>query len=172
MSPEFITNKQKIFMDPYQLLPIVQEKRKKGSKIVFGNGCFELLHVGHIRYLFAAKALGDVLIVAVNSDESMKKIKPNRKPINPDWERFEIIAAIEAVDYVIPIVEETPVSLIQLFRPDIHTKGTDYTLDKIPERSVVESYGGRVELVGDPKNHSTTHMLRELRSEESPLSEL
>jgi D-beta-D-heptose 7-phosphate kinase/D-beta-D-heptose 1-phosphate adenosyltransferase len=131
--------------------------------IVTANGCFELLHVGHVHYLASAKALGDVLIVAVNTDDSMRLIKPDRRPVNPDSERFEIIAALEAVDYVVPLNERTPVSLLELFKPDIHTKGTDYTLDKIPERVVVERYGGRVELVGGPKSHSTTDMLRALQ---------
>jgi D-beta-D-heptose 7-phosphate kinase/D-beta-D-heptose 1-phosphate adenosyltransferase len=154
---------KKIILEPIALQPRIEALRRRGKKIVFANGCFELLHVGHIRYLNAAKALGDVLIVAVNTDESMALIKPERRPVNPDIERMEILAALEAVDYVVPLAERTPVELIQLFRPDIHTKGTDYTLDRIPERSVVESYGGRVELVGGPKDHSTTDMLRALR---------
>ena len=153
----------KIHLDPESLCPLINSFRQGGQKIVFANGCFELLHVGHIRYLAAARALGDVLIVAVNTDESMKIIKPERKPVNPDHERMELIAAIEAVDFVVPLEDTTPVHLIQLYRPEFHTKGTDYTLDRIPERAVVESYGGRVELVGDPKDHSTTDMLETLR---------
>lgn len=153
----------KIFMDPGELLPHIENLKARGATIVFGNGCFELLHVGHVRYLFGAKALGDVLIVAVNSDSSLQKIKPGRNPINPDYERYEIIAAIEAVDYVVPLVEENPISLIQMFRPHIHTKGTDYTIDRIPERAIVESYGGRVAIVGDPKDHSTTRMLHHIQ---------
>jgi D-glycero-beta-D-manno-heptose 1-phosphate adenylyltransferase len=101
--------------------------------------------------------------VAVNTDESMRVIKPDRRPVNKDYERLELIAAFAPVDYVVPLRETTPERLIQLYRPDIHTKGTDYTLDRIPERALVESYGGRVELVGDPKDHSTTEMLRALR---------
>jgi D-beta-D-heptose 7-phosphate kinase/D-beta-D-heptose 1-phosphate adenosyltransferase len=163
MAPNFITGKHKIFLDPQELLPHIEKKRTQGAVVVFGNGCFELLHVGHIRYLFAAKALGDILIVAVNSDASMKKIKPDRRPVNPDYERFELMAAIEAVDYVVPLEADNPISLIQLFRPNIHAKGTDYTLAQIPERHIVESYGGRVALVGDPKEHSTSKMLRELK---------
>jgi len=153
----------KIFLDPRTLLPHIEELKARDATIVFANGCFELLHVGHVRYLQAARALGDILIVAVNSDESLAAIKPDRKPVNPDIERYELLAAFEMVDYVVPLVEATPVSLLQMFTPDIHTKGTDYTLDQIPERAVVEAYGGRVELVGDPKEHSTTDMLRELR---------
>ncbi|MEE8141916.1 MAG: adenylyltransferase/cytidyltransferase family protein [Planctomycetota bacterium] len=153
----------KIFTDSDSLCPHIEECKRRGLKIVFANGCFELLHVGHIRYLREAKSLGDILIVAVNTDESMSVVKPDRSPVNPDSERFEIIAALEAVDYVVPLREQTPITLIELFKPDIHTKGTDYTLDDIPERSAVESYGGRVQLVGGPKVRNTRDMLDELR---------
>ena len=153
----------KIFLDPKDLKPHIDELRRRGSTVATANGCFELIHVGHIRYLQAAKALADVLIVAVNTDESIARIKPDRRPVNPDHERFEILAALEPVDYVIPLSATTPNSLIEAFRPEVHTKGTDYKLEDIPERPVVESYGGRVELVGDPKDHSTTEMLRMLR---------
>lgn len=153
----------KIFLDPETLVPHIEELKARGATVVFANGCFELLHVGHVRYLQGARALGDVLIVAVNSDESLARIKPDRKPVNPDRERYELLAAFEMVDYVVPLEESTPESLLNSFKPNIHTKGTDYTLDQIPERSVVEAYGGRVELVGDPKDHSTTDMLRALR---------
>jgi len=152
----------KIYLDPKDLSTRIKELRQGNKKVIFANGCFELLHVGHIRYLNAAKKLGDYLIVAVNTDESMSRIKPGRRPVNPDLERFELMAALADVDFVVPLSEDTPNSLIELFRPDIHTKGTDYTLDQIPERELVESYGGRVELVGDPKDHSTTAMLEEL----------
>lgn len=152
----------KIYFEPQNLRPHIDSLRARGKMIVFANGCFELLHVGHVRYLEAAKALGDVLIVAVNTDASMRRIKPRRQPVNPDEERFELLAALQAVDFVVPLRNDTPDSLLELFRPQIHTKGTDYTLDKIPERSVVERYGGRVAIVGDPKEHSTTAMLEAL----------
>ncbi len=154
---------RKIFNRPEDLAPHIEELKKGGATVVFSNGCFELLHVGHIRYLQAARALGTLLIVAVNSDESMRIIKPERKPVIPDVERYEIVAAIEAVDYVVPLRERTPDSLLLLFKPHIHTKGTDYTIERIPERALVESYGGKVMLVGDPKEHSTTQMLKTLR---------
>lgn len=163
MSGKVRSPKEKIFTDPNMLLPILEKRKQEGAVVVFGNGCFELIHVGHVRYISAAKELGDILIIAVNTDESMKKIKPDRRPVNPDYERFEIIASLESVDYVVPLSDTNPISLLHLFRPHIHTKGTDYTLDKIPERSVVENYGGRVVLVGDPKEHSTTRMLSDLR---------
>ena len=153
----------KIYLDPTRLARRVQRLRARGATVVFANGCFELIHVGHIRYLEAAKALGDVLVVAVNTDESMRLIKPDRRPVNPDRERFEIIAALAAVDFVVPLSERLPTSLIELLRPDVHTKGTDYRIDQIPERIVVESYGGRVELVGGEKRRSTTDMLRSIR---------
>jgi D-glycero-beta-D-manno-heptose 1-phosphate adenylyltransferase len=154
---------QKIFEDPARLALRIDEARRLGRTIVFANGCFELLHVGHVRYLQAARELGDLLIVAVNTDRSLGLIKPDRRPVNADRERMEIIAALGSVDYVVPLSDRTPSNLIALFRPHIHTKGTDYTLDQIPERVIVESYGGRVELVGGPKERSTTAMLRTIK---------
>jgi D-glycero-beta-D-manno-heptose 1-phosphate adenylyltransferase len=153
----------KIYLDPPRLERRIRRLRNRGATVVLANGCFELLHVGHVRYLEAAKALGDILIVAVNTDESMRLIKPDRRPVNPDRERLEIIAALASVDFVVPLSERTPASLIELFRPDVQAKGTDYRLDQIPERVLVESYGGRVELVGGPKRRSTTDMLHSIR---------
>ncbi|AGA28947.1 adenylyltransferase/cytidyltransferase family protein [Singulisphaera acidiphila] len=157
----------KIFEDPSQLAPRIAEAQRLGQTVVFANGCFELLHVGHVRYLQAARELGDLLIVAVNTDDSLAQIKPDRRPVNSDRERMEIIAALGPVDFVVPLSDRTPAGLIMLFRPQIHTKGTDYTLDRIPERVVVESYGGRVELVGGPKDRSTSAMLRAIKAPES-----
>ena len=145
-----------------QLTPLLEQARSSGKSIGLANGAFDLLHVGHVRYLYGAKELGDVLIVAVNTDASMRLIKPDRRPVNDDVDRMEILAAFEPVDFVVPLSETTPESLLRLLQPDIHTKGTDYTLDRIPERVVVEEYGGRVELVGGPKERSTTEMLREI----------
>lgn len=153
----------KIFFEPDDLVLPIQEHRRRGAVIVFANGCFELLHVGHVRYLQEAKAQGDILVVAVNTDESMRLIKPDRKPVNPDVERMELLAALAATDYIVPLRERTPERLLRLYRPDIHTKGTDYTLADIPERGVVEEYGGRVMLVGGPKVRNTRDMLAELR---------
>jgi len=163
MAKQPYERRRKIYLDPGELLPVLDEVRKQGGKVVSAGGCFELLHVGHVRYLQAARELGEVLVVMVNTDESMRKIKPDRKPVNPDQERFEIVAAIEAVTYVIPLPDLTPERLLRILRPDIHTKGTDYTLEMIPERKVVAEYGGRVAIVGDPKEHSTTRMLREIK---------
>jgi D-beta-D-heptose 7-phosphate kinase/D-beta-D-heptose 1-phosphate adenosyltransferase len=155
---------RKIVHDPARLVPRLERARRAGRTVVFANGCFELLHVGHVRYLNAAKELGDLLVVAINTDQSLRLIKPDRRPVNSDAERMEIIASLAAVDYVVPLRERTPAELIALLRPDVHTKGTDYTLDRIPERAVVESYGGRVALVGGPKERSTTDMLRNIRN--------
>ncbi len=153
----------KIYLDPHVLCSRLEELRSEGASIIFANGCFELLHVGHVRYLEGAKSLGDVLVCAVNTDDSLKLIKPHRKPVNPDVERFEIVAALETVDFVVPLRERTPAELLGILKPDVHTKGTDYTLDMIPERTVVEAYGGRVAIVGDDKRHSTTNMINEIR---------
>lgn len=153
----------KVFADPRELAPIVERYRSEGKTFAFANGCFELLHVGHIRYLAAAKAEADYLIVAVNSDDSMKRIKPDRKPVNRDHERMEILAAFRSVDFVVPLRENTPDSLLLLLRPEVHCKGTDYTEDQLPERDTVRSYGGRIALVGGPKVQSTRDMLSQMR---------
>jgi len=156
---------KKVFPNPVDLVPVLDGHRQAGRKIVFANGCFEILHVGHLRYLFAAKALGDILVVAVNTDESMKIIKPDRSPPNPDYERMEILSAIEAVDYVVPLEHHHPGPLLGLLKPDFHTKGTDYAdrLEQMPEYPIVKGYGGEVVAVGDPKDHSTTDLLSKLK---------
>jgi D-beta-D-heptose 7-phosphate kinase/D-beta-D-heptose 1-phosphate adenosyltransferase len=166
MRPRVRSPREKIFLEPELLLRELAAMKARGETIVFANGCFELLHVGHVRYLAAARALGDALVLAVNTDESMRLIKPDRRPVIPDHERFELLAAIEAVDFIVPLRERTPAELLGILKPDIHTKGTDYTIDRIPERVVVEAYGGRVAIVGDPKEHSTTSMLERLRRQE------
>jgi D-beta-D-heptose 7-phosphate kinase/D-beta-D-heptose 1-phosphate adenosyltransferase len=153
----------KIFLDPHELAPRINALREAGKIIVFGNGCFDLIHVGHVNYLEAAKALGDVLIMAVNTAESMRRIKPERPPINTEQDRFAVLAAIEAVDYVVPLADTLPNQLIELFRPHIQAKGTDYTLDRMPERETVERCGGRIEFVGGPKEHSTSAIRAAIR---------
>ncbi|MEK6855505.1 MAG: adenylyltransferase/cytidyltransferase family protein [Nanoarchaeota archaeon] len=156
--------RHKLFFNPFELKPIIERRHKRGETIVFGNGCFDILHVGHARYLYAAKSLGDALIVAVNTDDSMARIKPDRKPVTPDYERLEMIASFGAVDYVVPMEQNDPCFLIDLYKPNIHTKGPDYKGRVFPEIPVVESYGGRIEFVGDPKNHSTTQVLHTIRN--------
>lgn len=154
-----------VFVEPSELAPIVAREQAAGKTFAFANGCFELLHVGHIRYLQGAREEADFLIVAVNSDASIGRIKPDRNPINREADRMEIIAAFECVDFVIPIAEDTPISLIELLKPDVHCKGSDYTVDQLPERPIVEGYGGRVAIVGGPKVQSTRYMLRDMREQ-------
>lgn len=138
----------------------VREWRSAGEKIILTNGCFDLLHVGHVRYLRAAKQLGGRLIVAVNSDASTRALKGEGRPRVPDEERAEILAALNDVDAVTVFDAPNVTELVRLLRPDIHAKGTDYTAESVPERDVVVACGGRVAIVGDPKDHSTTELLR------------
>ena len=150
---------QKILALP-QLIELVREWRAGGEKIVLANGGFDLLHVGHVRYLRAAKELGGRLVVAVNSDASLRALKGAGRPCIPGHERAEIVAALAGVDAVIVIEELDVRNLIRALRPDVHAKGTDYTTESVPERDVVIACGGRVAIVGDAKNHSTTELVR------------
>jgi rfaE bifunctional protein nucleotidyltransferase chain/domain len=138
----------------------VRQWRSAGDKIILTNGCFDLLHVGHVRYLRAAKQLGGRLIVAVNSDASTRTLKGEGRPRVPGDERAEILAALSDVDGVTVFDALDVTELIRLLRPDIHAKGTDYTEQNVPERDVVIACGGRVAIVGDPKDHSTTDLLK------------
>ena len=147
-----------------QLQAKVAEWRRDGEQIVLANGCFDLLHVGHVRYLGGAKALGGKLIVALNSDASVRQIKGDGRPLMPADERAEIVAALANVDAVIVFDEPDVRALIREIHPEIQAKGTDYTRDTVPERDEVRSYGGRVEIVGDPKDHSTSEFLGQLRT--------
>ena len=158
----------KIFENPRDVVPELDALRAAGKTIVFGNGCFDILHVGHVRYLSAAKALGDVLIIAVNTDASAKLGRPDRMPINPDHERMEVVAALEAVDYVVPLTDRLPNALLELYRPHIQAKGTDYTLERMPERVVIEAYGGRIEFVGDEKRHSSSALRAAIQPRREP----
>jgi len=134
--------------------------KRAGERITLANGCFDLLHVGHIRYLQAAKDLGGKLVVAVNSDDSVRTLKGKSRPIMPESERAEILAALSSVDAVVIFTEPDVRALIREIQPDIQAKGTDYTADTVPERDAVTSYGGRVAIVGDPKDHSATEIIR------------
>jgi rfaE bifunctional protein nucleotidyltransferase chain/domain len=136
--------------------------RAAGEKITLANGCFDLLHVGHVRYLHAAKQLGGRLIVAINSDDSVRKLKGEGRPLMPAEERAEILAALADVDAVVIFPEPDVRALIREIRPDVHAKGTDYSADSVPERDAVIECGGRVEIVGDPKNHSATDIIRRM----------
>ena len=138
----------------------VEQWRHAGERIILANGNFDLLHVGHVRYLRGAKELGGKLVVAVNSDESVRALKGDGRPVMPAEERAEIVAALADVDAVVIFSELDVRALIREIRPDIQAKGTDYTLDSVPERDAVAEYGGRVAIVGDPKNHSTSEIIR------------
>lgn len=140
--------------------------RRAGSRIVFANGCFDILHVGHVRYLEAARALGDLLVVGINSDAQVRALKGEGRPLMPERERAEVVASIRAVDLVTIFPEPTVAQLLLAIRPDIHAKGTDYTAETVPERDVVRSYGGRVQIVGDPKAHSSTEIVKKVMSDE------
>lgn len=134
--------------------------RRNGDRITLANGCFDLLHVGHVRYLHAARELGGKLIVAVNADASVRELKGEGRPVMPAEERAEILAALADVDAVVIFPEQNPRAIIREIRPDFHAKGTDYTAESVPERDEVEACGGRVVIVGDPKNHSATEIIR------------
>ena len=148
-----------------RLIARVAIARRGGARVVFANGCFDLLHVGHVRYLEAAKGLGDLLVVGINSDEQVRLLKGEGRPFVTARERAEVIASLRAVDYVTVFHEPTVTELLLALRPDIHAKGTDYTEESVPEREVVRSFGGRVQIVGDPKDHSSTEMLRKVNGE-------
>lgn len=147
-----------------ELVAAVAADRASGRSLAFANGCFDLLHVGHVRYLEAARREGDKLIVAVNDDRSVERLKGKGQPVLPEHARAELVAALRAVDYVVIFPDATVERLLTLLKPDVHCKGTDYTVDTVPEREVVRAYGGRVAVVGDPKDHSTSSLLAELRS--------
>ena len=138
----------------------ISQWRAQGDSITLANGCFDLLHVGHIRYLHAAKQLGGRLIVAVNSDDSVRALKGEGRPIIPAEERAEILAALSDVDAIVIFPERDVRALIREIRPDVQAKGTDYTVDSVPEGDLVREYGGRVAIVGDPKDHSATEIIR------------
>jgi rfaE bifunctional protein nucleotidyltransferase chain/domain len=145
------------------LVERVRRDRANGLTIAFANGAFDLLHVGHIRYLEAAKREGDRLVVAINDDESVRRSKGPSRPVLPQADRAELVAALRAVDYVVIFSEPTVAPLLELLTPDVHCKGTDYTADTVPERETVRAYGGRIAIVGDPKDHSTSDLVSRLR---------
>jgi rfaE bifunctional protein nucleotidyltransferase chain/domain len=142
---------------------LLEEHRRAGRKIVFANGIFDLLHVGHVRYLKAARAEGDILIVAINSDAGARKLKGEGRPILTERARATLVASLSAVDYVIVFDELDVNSLLREFQPDVHAKGTDYTTETVPERELAALLGIRVAIVGDPKQHSTRDLLARLR---------
>ncbi len=145
-----------------KLVEKIAELRQTDAKIVLANGCFDLFHVGHIRYLAGAKELGEVLIVGINSDEQVRKLKGENRPFMPEAERAEIVSALRCVDFVTIFDEPTVEQLIRVIRPDFHAKGTDYTVDSVPEREIVRECGGQTAIVGDPKDHSSTELIQKV----------
>jgi D-glycero-beta-D-manno-heptose 1-phosphate adenylyltransferase len=155
-------------LERQQLRTQVEQWRRAGERIVLANGNFDLLHVGHVRYLRGAKKLGGKLVVAINSDDSVRALKGEGRPIMPAEERAEIVAALADVDAVVVFSELDVRGLIRELRPDIQAKGTDYTVETVPERDAVAEYGGRVAIVGDPKDHSTSEIIRARLSPRRP----
>ena len=147
-------------LDRAEMITRVAAEKAQGRTVILTNGCFDVLHAGHIRYLEGARALGDVLIVAINSDRQVSALKGPGRPVLPEGDRAELIAALEAVDLVTVFDEPTVTELLLALKPDVHAKGTDYTEETVPERDVVRSFGGRVAIVGDPKDHSTSDLIR------------
>jgi len=147
-----------------ELVELVRSERAAGRTIAFANGCFDLLHVGHVRYLAGAAAEADRLVVAVNDDEVVTRLKGPGRPILPARDRAEIVAALRGVDWVVIFPDDTVARLLTLLTPDVHCKGTDYTVDSVPERATVVAYGGRTAIVGDAKTHSTRDLLGKLQA--------
>jgi rfaE bifunctional protein nucleotidyltransferase chain/domain len=141
----------------------VSAARREGRKIALANGCFDVLHVGHVRYLEGARAEADVLVVGVNGDASTRRLKGEGRPVMPAEDRALVVAALRAVDHVVVFEEDDVGRLLVALRPDVHCKGTDYTPETVPEREVVRSYGGRVAIVGDPKRHDTSALVARIR---------
>jgi rfaE bifunctional protein nucleotidyltransferase chain/domain len=152
-------------LDEHALTEALTAQRNAGKTIAFANGCFDVLHVGHIRYLQDAARVADVLVVGVNGDDSVRLLKGEGRPLMPAAERAEILSAIRGVSYVIVFDEQSPGRLLQLLRPDFQCKGTDYTADSVPEAEMVRAYGGQVVIVGDPKDHSTSEILKRMRDD-------
>ena len=152
-----------LILERQALVARLDAEKKKGWSVVFANGCFDLLHAGHVRYLQGARSLGDLLVVGINSDDQVARLKGQGRPILPERDRAEIVASLEVVDLVTIFSEPTVTELLLAIRPNIHAKGTDYTEETVPERDVVRSFGGRVRIVGDPKDHSTSELIRRYR---------
>ena len=157
-----LAEKESNILPREDLVKRVASAKASGARIVFANGCFDVLHVGHVRYLAGAQALGDLLIVGINSDAQVALQKGEGRPVLPANERAEIVAALESVNYVTVFDEPTVQELLLALKPDVHAKGTDYTAETVPERDVVRSYGGHVAIVGDPKDHSTSAIIARL----------
>lgn len=156
-----------IILDRDTLVHEVARLKGEGKTVVFANGCFDVLHVGHLRYLEGARAEGDVLLVALNADDSVRQLKGEGRPVQPELERAELLAGFRCVDYVTVFPELDVKPLLAALQPDVHAKGTDYTPETVPEAEIVRAFGGRVAIVGDPKDHSTTELLDKMNAPES-----
>jgi rfaE bifunctional protein nucleotidyltransferase chain/domain len=150
------------------LVTQLAKDRAAGRTVALANGCFDVLHVGHIRYLQGAAAEGDVLVVAVNDDESVRALKGEGRPIMPAADRAELVSGLACVDYVVVFRGRTVAAVLEATRPEVHCKGTDYTVESVPEREIVAAYGGRTAIVGDPKDHSTRGLLARVRDDPPP----
>jgi rfaE bifunctional protein nucleotidyltransferase chain/domain len=157
------TYREKILDSVDEAAAVAGRLRRAGKTVVFTNGCFDLLHVGHIRCLEGAKTLGDYLFVGINSDRAVRKLKGQGQPVTPERERAEVLSALEAVDFIVIFDDLTADAAILKIRPHIHAKGTDYTEESDPERKSVLSYGGKIAIVGDPKGHATRDILAKLK---------
>ncbi len=152
----------RIVPDAAELVAVLAPARERGARVALANGCFDVLHVGHVRLLQAARPLAELLVVALNSDTSARANKGDRRPLVPLAERMELIAALAGVDYVTSFDEPTAATLLARLRPEIHVKGTDWTAETVPERAIVQGYGGRVVIAGDPKTHASSDLIRRL----------
>ncbi len=151
-----------VILDHKELADKVSALKAQGKKIVFTNGCFDLLHVGHVRYLRGAKALGDIMVLALNTDDSIKRLKGPERPLLPLEYRMGILSAFEMVDLITAFEDDTVTPLLLMLKPDIHAKGTDYSPETVPEKDTVASYGGKVAVVGDPKDHASRNLIQEI----------
>ena len=142
----------------------IQQLKEKGNKVVFTNGCFDILHIGHVRYLKASSKCGDVLIVGLNSDSSVKRLKGETRPINNELDRAELLSELGFVDYVVIFEEDTPINLLKEIEPDIYTKGADYTIETLPEAQTVLSYGGKIEFITLVEGKSTTNVIKKIEN--------
>ena len=156
-----------MLIDRKNAAQVCENLRQQGNKIVFTNGCFDIIHAGHVRYLTAAKNFGDILIVGLNTDESVRRLKGNSRPINNQNDRAEVLLGLKAVDYVIFFGEQTAEALISEIKPDIYVKGGDYILETLPEAKIVQSYGGRVEFVNLVAGRSTTNVIKKILAEKN-----
>lgn len=163
MSSQPMLDTREKILSRERLVGILNKRRRKGERIVLANGCFDLLHAGHVRYLEGARREGDVLVVGVNSDAGVRALKGSGRPILPEDARAELVAALRAVDYVTIFDEQNVEALLETLRPDVHAKGTDYTPETVPERATAARLGVRLAIVGDPKRHSTRALLARLR---------